>query len=95
MVVDISVLEKVTKDKSTKFHGIKLLIEKFVEAHPQVLNIVTTNYDRVLEYIMSFQGIPFTEGIPLVLITKKISDSTFEELKDAEKYLLFEELDNS
>lgn len=199
---DISVLEKVTKDKSTNFNGIILLIEKFVEVHPQVLNIVTTNYDRVLEYIMSFQGIPFTDGfdgkvlsqfnenlfqnknivnlikvhgslhwflvngeirylhsnsdshqpqiivpskskyqeahnspyreliqkadsvikdsssflvigfgfndehltprirtqlkkgIPLVLITKKISDSTFEELKDAEKYLLFEELDN-
>ena len=199
---DISVLEKITKDKSTSFNGIKLLIEKFVEAHPQVLNIVTTNYDRVLEYIMSFQSVSFTDGfdgkalsifnenlfqrknivnlikvhgslhwflvngeirylhsnsdnyhpqiiapgkskyqeaysspyreliqkadnvikesssflvigfgfndehltprirtqlkkgIPLVLMTKKISDSTFEELKDAEKYLLFEELDN-
>ena len=199
---DIFLLEKITKDKSTDFNSIKLLIEKFVETHPQVLNIVTTNYDRVLEYIMSFQDISFTDGfdgkvlsqfnenlfqnknivnlikvhgslnwflvdgeirylhsdsdnhqpqilapgkskyqeaysspyreliqkadnvikesssflvigfgfndehltprirtqlkkgIPIVLITKEISDSTFEELKDAKKYLLFEKLDN-
>ena len=199
---DISVLEKITKNNSNDFKGIKFLIEKFIEAHPQILNIVTTNYDRLLEYIMSFCGISFTDGfegkvlskfnensfqkksivnlikvhgslnwfvvdgeiryllsnpdkhqpqiiapgknkyqeaysspyreliqkadsaikdalsflvvgfgfndehltprirtqikkgIPIVLITKKVSDSTFEELKNAEKYLLLEELEN-
>jgi hypothetical protein len=29
----------------------------------QVVNIVTTNYDRVLEYIMSYNDISFTDGI--------------------------------
>jgi hypothetical protein len=31
------------------------------------------------------------KGTPIVLITKKVSDSSFEELKNAEKYILFEE----
>lgn len=197
---DKALLKKVTKNNSTDFCDIKFLVEKFVEAHPQILNIVTTNYDRVLEYVMSFQGISFTDGfngkllskfdenlfkkknivnlikvhgslnwfivddeirylnsnndqpqiivpgknkyqeaysspyreliqkadnvikesssflvigfgfndehltprirtqlkkgIPIVLITKEVSDSTFEELKNARKYLLFEKLDN-
>jgi len=46
--------------KSTK--NIKVMVEKFREAHPQVVNIITTNYDRVLEYVLSFYNIPFTDG---------------------------------
>ncbi len=30
-------------------------------------------------------------GTPIVLITKKVSDSSFEELEKADKYLFFEE----
>jgi hypothetical protein len=44
------------------FKGIKTMISKFTDAHPQVLNIITTNYDRVLEYIMSYNDMPFTDG---------------------------------
>lgn len=196
---DKLVLERLTTNNSIDFNGIKLLIQKFIEVHPQVLNIVTTNYDRVLEYTMSYYDILFTDGfygkvlssfnenlfqtknvvnlikvhgslnwfningeiryinscfdkytpqiiapgkskyqeaynspyreliqkadnaikeassflvvgfgfndehltpriktqikkgVPLVLITKKITDSTFEELKGAERYILFEE----
>ena len=32
------------------------------------------------------------QGTPIVLITKKITNSSFEELKNADKYILFESL---
>lgn len=197
---DKVVLDKITTNNTSDFEGIKLMVEKFIEAHPQVLNIVTTNYDRVLEYTMSYHNVSYTDGfngkvlssfnenlfktknivnlikvhgslnwfnvegdiryvnscfdkhtpqiiapgkskyqeaynspyreliqkadsaikeassflvvgfgfndehltpkikyqvkrgIPIVLITKKITDNTIEELKDAEKYILFEEV---
>lgn len=59
---DKLVLERLTTNQTTKFKGIKLLIDKFIEVHPQVLNIVTTNYDRVLEYTMSYHNVLFTDG---------------------------------
>lgn len=59
---DVSVLDKISSNNTDSFKGIKRLIEKFSEAHPQVLNIVTTNYDRVLEYTMSHEGVLFTDG---------------------------------
>jgi hypothetical protein len=59
---DISVLDKIATNNTGSFKGIKLLIEKFIEAHPQVLNIVTTNYDRVLEYTMAYEGVSYTDG---------------------------------
>lgn len=59
---DKLVLERLTNNQISDFHGIKLLIDKFTEVHPQVLNIVTTNYDRVLEYAMSYHDVMFTDG---------------------------------
>ena len=59
---DLSVLERIISNRTDEFNGIKLLIEKFIEAHPKVVNIVTTNYDRVLEYIMSYYDFPYTDG---------------------------------
>ena len=59
---DISVLEKIISKNTNNFKGIKTMISKFTDAHPQVLNIITTNYDRVLEYIMSYNDMPFTDG---------------------------------
>lgn len=59
---DISVLKMFIDNETDDFNGIKLLIEKFIETHPQVLNIVTTNYDRVLEHWLSYQGVNFTDG---------------------------------
>jgi hypothetical protein len=51
---DISVLEKIISNNTNVFKAIETMINKFTETHPQVVNIVTTNYDRVLEYIMSY-----------------------------------------
>lgn len=59
---DVSVLKKFIDNNTDDFNGIKLLIEKCIEAHPKVLNIVTTNYDRVLEHILSYNCIDFTDG---------------------------------
>jgi hypothetical protein len=59
---DILVLKKIIANKTNDFNGVKLLIEKCIEAHPKVLNIVTTNYDRVLEHLLAYQCIDFTDG---------------------------------
>ncbi len=59
---DENVLLKLISVDSEGLDGIKGMIEKFREAHPQVVNIITTNYDCVLEHVMAFFGIPFTDG---------------------------------
>lgn len=47
---------------SSKYDGIYKLICKCIGTAPKVANIITTNYDRILEYVMSYYGIPFTDG---------------------------------
>ncbi|MGP1544671.1 MAG: hypothetical protein ACTTIO_06995 [Candidatus Fimenecus sp.] len=37
-----------------KYKGVLKLIEKFLEPHPQNINIITTNYDRLLECVMTY-----------------------------------------
>jgi hypothetical protein len=59
---DISVLEKIISNNTNDFNGIAKMIKKFIETHPQVVNIITTNYDRVLEHVMSYNDISFTDG---------------------------------
>ncbi len=44
------------------YTGIKILVEKFTQPHPHVFNIITTNYDRVLENIISINNCNFTDG---------------------------------
>jgi len=66
---DIKVLEKILSN-DPEFNGIKVLIEKLIETHPKALNIITTNYDRVLEYILSYNNIPFTDGFSGKMLSK-------------------------
>lgn len=42
--------------------GVKNIVDKFISAHPKTLNIITTNYDCVLEHIFAYYGIKFTDG---------------------------------
>ncbi len=56
------------------------MIEKFIEAHPKVVNVVTTNYDRVLEHIISYHNFPYTDGFNGKVLS--IFDET--EFKDKE-----------
>ena len=44
------------------FEAIETMIKKFYKAHPQNINIVTTNYDCILEYALSQAGYNFTDG---------------------------------
>lgn len=60
--VDKEVLQKLLISNNVEFHGIKKLVEKISDAHPKVTNIITTNYDRIIENVLSFYGIPFTDG---------------------------------
>lgn len=46
----------------SEFDGIKCLALKFLEPHPQKLNIITTNYDLVLEHTLAFYNINYTTG---------------------------------
>ena len=59
---DKQVYKKLTGGKSDDLEPIKNIIEKFRECHPRVVNIITTNYDRILEYVMSYYDISFTDG---------------------------------
>lgn len=59
---DSVVLNKITSNNTTEFKGVTTLFESFLGAHPQKIDIVTTNYDRVLEYILSYNRINFTDG---------------------------------
>lgn len=59
---DIDVLKQITDNSDSNITSIKNLVNKFMDSHPQLLNIITTNYDRVLENVMSFNSIPFTDG---------------------------------
>lgn len=59
---DKQVYKKLTGGKSDDLEPIKNIIEKFRECHPRVVNIITTNYDRILEYVMNYYDISFTDG---------------------------------
>lgn len=60
--VDNEVLQNLLISNSDDYNGIKKLVEKISDAHPKVTNIITTNYDRIIENVLSFHGIPFTDG---------------------------------
>lgn len=49
-------------EKVLNIQGISSMIEYFIKPTPHLLNIITTNYDRVLENILSFRDINFTDG---------------------------------
>lgn len=58
---DEKVLENFLK-KQDDFLGIKEMIDVFSNPYPKILNIITTNYDRVLEHTMSYFNISYTDG---------------------------------
>ena len=61
-VKDRLVLEEISKGQFEKYQGLKELAAKFIAPHPGLLNIITTNYDRLLEYAFSYSGIDYTDG---------------------------------
>ena len=58
---DEKVLGNLLKNQED-FLGIKEMIDIFSKPYPNNLNIITTNYDRVLEHTMSYFNISYTDG---------------------------------
>ena len=44
------------------FDGIKRLTQFCHDPHPKVMNVVSTNYDRILEYVWGYNGFRYTDG---------------------------------
>lgn len=59
---DKQVHERLSQGNFDDLEPIKNMIEKFRDCHPKIVNIITTNYDCILEYVTSYYGIPFTDG---------------------------------
>lgn len=45
-----------------EFDGIRRLTSFCHEPHPKVMNVISTNYDLILEYAWGYYGVPFTDG---------------------------------
>lgn len=60
---DIACLKEYIQN-SNYFEPIIKMIRKFYNSHPCKIDIVTTNYDRVLEYALSKSDCNFTDGFP-------------------------------
>ena len=58
---DEKIIPLILKNPSD-FKGIYTMIKKCIDAEPKVANIITTNYDRILEFVVSYYGISFTDG---------------------------------
>ena len=70
---DMMCLEKSIKD-SRHFSAVIKMVRKFYKAHPHRVDILTTNYDCVLEYALSGANYDFTDGFtgrPLSTFTQK------------------------
>lgn len=57
---DLKIFEDVVFTK--KELSIGKLINKFYQSHPRCVNIITTNYDRVIEYACDSLGLPIYNG---------------------------------
>lgn len=58
---DKNIIPDLLHDQS-KYAGILNMVNKCIEAHPKVMNIITTNYDRIIENVLSYHKISFTDG---------------------------------
>lgn len=58
---DIKAKEQLLKN-ADDFDGIKRLTSFCHDPHPKVMNVVSTNYDRILEYVWGYNGLRYTDG---------------------------------
>ena len=65
-IYDIKFLESLSAGNVDAYvAAIGKLLDKFTFAHPRKLDIVTTNYDRVLEYVCSLNNMRYADGTGL------------------------------
>lgn len=58
---DIKAKEQLLKCNDD-YEGIRRLTKFCYEPHPKVVNVVSTNYDRILEYVWGYNGFHYTDG---------------------------------
>lgn len=58
---DLKAKELLLKDNEV-FEGIHRLTSFCCDAHPKVMNVVSTNYDCILEYVWGYYGYHYTDG---------------------------------
>lgn len=58
---DLTAKEKLLKC-TNDFEGIRRLTHFCLETHPKVMNVISTNYDCILEYVWAYNGLRFTDG---------------------------------
>lgn len=75
---DIKAKEQLLKN-SDDFEGIWRLTKFCHDPHPKVMNVVSTNYDRILEYVWGYNGLHYTDGF------EQLELSEFDENKFCDK----------
>ena len=58
---DIACLKRAVQNQ-TYLAPVKKMIRKFYDPHPKKINIITTNYDRILEYAIAQMDINYCDG---------------------------------
>lgn len=62
---DCKAREKIISGNDENLLAIEKLLKTFCKNHPQMINIITTNYDRVLENVASWNGLSYADGTGL------------------------------
>ena len=78
---DILCLQKAIKDNNL-LQPIRSMINYFRAPFPEVVNIVTSNYDRVLEYALAQENIPYTDGFGRDILSRFNDKSFFDSKKE-------------
>lgn len=47
------------------YEGIRRLTKFCHDPHPKAMNVISTNYDRILEYVWGYNGFRYTDGFEL------------------------------
>ena len=66
---DTEIPAKILKGDDEHLNAIGYLIKTIYESHPQVVNFVTTNYDRVVEYVAAKNGFSVTDGTGMAALS--------------------------
>ncbi len=67
---DYKVVENLAYNRTEQYKVIDDLLNIFYSSTPQRIDIITTNYDRVLENVLSFYNYNFTDGFNGKLFSK-------------------------
>lgn len=81
---DEEILDDILKNPQN-YNGIISLIDKIIETQPYVCNIITTNYDRVLENVLALKSLVYTDGFTGRFLSSFKEESFRFKQKDSKK----------